>query len=55
MSYVFAIVAGAVVAAFAVLGITRISMGITDRKSTDELKRARPDASGIHGDGHSNS
>ena len=49
------IVAGVVVSALVILAIVRISMGITNRKPTDELNRARPDASHIHGDGHSNS
>ena len=55
MSDALVIVAGVVVSALVILAIVRISMGITNRKPTDELKRARPDASNIHGDGHSNS
>jgi hypothetical protein len=50
MSDAIIIVAGVVVSALVLLAIVRISMGITRRKPTDELKRARPDASSVHQD-----
>jgi len=50
MSDALVIVAGVVVSALVIAAIVRISIGITNRKPTDELKRARPDASSIHQD-----
>jgi uncharacterized membrane protein YciS (DUF1049 family) len=41
MSDALVLVAGVVVSALVILTIVRISMRITNRKSTDELKRAR--------------
>jgi len=42
----------AVVAAFAlIVGIVRFSMWLTDRKSTEELKRQIPDASSSNSGG----
>jgi flagellar biosynthesis/type III secretory pathway M-ring protein FliF/YscJ len=50
MSDVLVMIAGAVASVLVIIAIVRISMRITDRKPTEELKRARPDASSINQD-----
>lgn len=51
MSYVL----GAVVGLAIVVVVVRVSMRITNGKSTEYFKKVRPDASSIHGDGHGTS
>jgi hypothetical protein len=45
---------GIVVAVLLLAAIGVISMRVTERKPTSELRKQRPDASSIHGDGYSN-
>lgn len=47
MSYFF----GALAAIMLIVGLFRVSLWLTERKSTEELKKRLPDASDIHRDG----
>jgi flagellar basal body-associated protein FliL len=49
---VLTIIAAVVTAIVLIVGIIRVSWWLTSRKSAAELKKQRPDASSVNGDGY---